>query len=116
MNEISSVPASCPPTAFEVYRAKGTTPELRMMVLMVLAGRRWRSVLDDHLRPIGQSSARLEALAAILNSPTPSSQSDIAKRLRIEGPTMTRMLDTSPATGWWNGVPPPATGVPSTWW
>ena len=36
----------------------------------------------------------MEALAAIMNSPWPSAQIDIAKRLRIEGPTMTRMLDT----------------------
>jgi MarR family transcriptional regulator for hemolysin len=41
----------------------------------------------------------MEALAAIINSPWPSSQIDIAKRLRIEGPTMTRMLDTLEADG-----------------
>jgi MarR family transcriptional regulator for hemolysin len=81
-------------TGFEIYRAKGTTPEIRLMVLVVLAGRRWRAVIDEHLRPLGQSAARLGALAAIINTTTPSSQSDIAKRLRIEGPTMTRMIDS----------------------
>jgi DNA-binding MarR family transcriptional regulator len=41
----------------------------------------------------------MEALAAIINSPSLSAQVDIAKRLRIEGPTMTRMLDTLEADG-----------------
>ena len=94
MNETTRVIEAQPRSGFEIYRAKGTTPEIRMMVFVVLAGRRWRAVLDDNLRKIGQSSARLEALAAIINSPNPSSQSDIAKRLRIEGPTMTRMIDS----------------------
>jgi MarR family transcriptional regulator for hemolysin len=82
------------PSSFEIYRAKGTTPEIRLTVSMVLAARRWRALLDERLRPIGQSSARMEALSAILNAPEPSSQIDIAKRLRIEGPTMTRMIDS----------------------
>lgn len=94
MNEATSIAVPDSASGFEIYRAQRTTPELRMMVYIVLAGRRWRSVLDDHLRLIGQSSARLEAMAAIINSPPPSSQSDIAKRLRIEGPTLTRMLDS----------------------
>jgi MarR family transcriptional regulator for hemolysin len=64
-----------------------------LTVSLVLAARRWRALLDERLRQIGQSSARMEALSAILNAPEPSSQIDIAKRLRIEGPTMTRMID-----------------------
>ena len=93
MNETTTLAGAEARSSFEIYRAKGTTPEIRLTVFMVLAGRRWRAVLDDHLRPLGQSSARMEALAAIINSPAPSSQSDIARRLRIEGPTLTRMID-----------------------
>ena len=81
-------------SSFEIYRGKGTTPEIMLTVRLVLAARRWRALLDERLRPIGQSSARMEALSAILNAPGPSSQIDIAKRLRIEGPTMTRMIDS----------------------
>jgi len=66
---------------------------MALTVALVLAARRWRSLVDEHLRPIGQSSARMEALGAILNSPDPSAQVEIAKRLRIEGPTLTRMID-----------------------
>ncbi|MEO6041691.1 MAG: MarR family transcriptional regulator [Croceibacterium sp.] len=70
-----------------------------MTRLMVLAARRWRAQLDEKLRPLGQSAARMEALSAIINSPDPSSQIDIAKRLKIEGPTMTRMIDSLTADG-----------------
>lgn len=80
-------------SSFALYREGKTTPEIRLTVAMVLAARRWRSLLDEKLRPIEQSSARMEAMAAILNSPPRSPQVDIARRLRIEGPTLTRMLD-----------------------
>ena len=88
-----------PASNFQIYRAGGTTREIRAVVNMILVGRRWRSLLDERLRLINQSSARFEALAAIINSPSKSAQVDIAKRLRIEGPTMTRMLDTLEADG-----------------
>src|SRR5690606_10989024 len=79
---------------FDIYRDGDTTRDIRLTVNLVIVARRWRSLLDDRLRLVGQSSARMEALAAIINSPSLSAQVDIAKRLRIEGPTMTRMLDT----------------------
>jgi MarR family transcriptional regulator for hemolysin len=73
-----------PKSNFEIYREGGTTREIRVTVNLVLVARRWRSLLDERLRAIGQSSARMEALAAIVNSPWPSAQVDIAKRLRID--------------------------------
>jgi len=88
-----------PKSNFEIYRDGGTTPQIRLTINLVLVARKWRALTDEHLRLVGQSSARMEALAAIMNSPWPSSQIDIAKRLRIEGPTMTRMLDTLEADG-----------------
>ncbi|HEX9805437.1 MAG TPA: MarR family transcriptional regulator [Alteraurantiacibacter sp.] len=80
-------------SSFEVYREGGSTLEIRFTMQLVLVARRWRALLDERLRPIDQSSARMEAMSAIMNAPSPSSQIDIAKRLRIEGPTMTRMID-----------------------
>ncbi|MBT2133051.1 MarR family transcriptional regulator [Croceibacterium sp. LX-88] len=50
----------------------------------------------------------MEALAAIINSPSLSAQVDIAKRLRIEGPTMTRMLDTLEKDGLVERLPDPS--------
>ena len=57
--------------------------QLQLTILLVLVARKWRSLLDEKLRPSGQSSARMEALSAILNSPDGSAQVDIARRLRI---------------------------------
>jgi MarR family transcriptional regulator for hemolysin len=93
---------------FAIYREGGTTRDIRVTVNLVLVARRWRSLLDERLRLIGQSSARMEALAAIINSPSRSAQVDIAKRLRIEGPTMTRMLDTLEADGLVERLPDPS--------
>ena len=102
------VGAERPESNFEIYRRGGTTRDIRLTINMVLVARRWRSLLDDRLRLIGQSSARMEALAAIMNSPALSAQVDIAKRLRIEGPTMTRMLDTLETDGLVERLPDPA--------
>lgn len=78
---------------FKIYRQKLSTKPIALTVALVLTARRWRALIDEHLRPIGQSSARMEALSAIMNTPEPSAQVDIARRLRIEGPTLTRMID-----------------------
>lgn len=94
-------------SSFDIYREGGTTRPIRLTVLLVIVARRWRSLLDERLRCIGQSAARMEALAAIVNSPWPSAQVDIAKRLRIEGPTMTRMLDSLEADGLVERLPDP---------
>ncbi|WP_162301969.1 MarR family winged helix-turn-helix transcriptional regulator [Croceibacterium ferulae] len=90
----SDQPGGRVPTNFDLYREGGTTPSIRLSINLVLVARRWRALLDEKLRPIGQSSARMEAMSAIMNAPDPNAQIDIAKRLRIEGPTMTRMVDT----------------------
>ncbi len=87
------------PSSFEIYRGGGTTRDIRLTINLVIVARRWRSLLDERLRQIGQSSARMEALSAIFNSPEPTAQVNIARRLRIEGPTMTRMLDTLEGDG-----------------
>lgn len=70
------------------------TIDLDLTIALVLVARRWRSLIDERLRPMQQSSARMEALGAIMNSQTGEAQVDIAGRLRIEGPTMTRMIDS----------------------
>ena len=95
------------PSNFEIYRDGGTTREIRLTINLVIVARRWRSLLDERLRLIGQSAARMEAMGAIMNSPSLSAQVDIAKRLRIEGPTMTRMLDTLEADGLVERLPDP---------
>lgn len=66
---------------------------------VILVARRYRAMLDEKLRPLGYGSARMEALSTIARSPEPSAQISIAKRIGIEGPTLTRMLDTLEADG-----------------
>lgn len=95
-------------SSFAKYREGQAAPDIRLTIYLVLTARRWRSLLDDRLRPIEQSSARMEALSAILNSPPLRPQVDIAKRLRIEGPTLTRMLDALEKDNLVERLPDPA--------
>lgn len=93
--------------SYELYRDGETTPAMLATIRIVLAARRWRAILDDRLRPSGQSAARMEAMSAILKTPGTKPQVEIAKRLRIEGPTLTRMLDTLEKDGLVERLPDP---------
>ena len=87
------MPYPTPTNTFELYRDGGTTLEIAAMVRMVLVVRGFRARLDERLRAINQSAARMETLSAIINMQGPVSQSDVARRLRVEGATVTRMVD-----------------------
>ncbi|MBO9576843.1 MAG: MarR family transcriptional regulator [Sphingobium sp.] len=65
----------------------------------ILFARRYRALLDEQLRPMGYGTARMEALSTIDRAREPSAQIAIAKRIGIEGPTLTRMLDALEAEG-----------------
>jgi MarR family transcriptional regulator for hemolysin len=93
--------------ALDRYRSGTWTPEIDFTIRVVLAARRWRALVDERLRGIDQSSARMEALGTILNSPKLSAQVDVARRLRIEGPTLTRMLDSLERDGLVERMPDP---------
>lgn len=84
---------------FEVYKGGDTTRDIKMLVNMVLLVRGFRNKLDEELRKIQQSTARMETLSAILNMQGDKSQSDVARRLRIEGATVTRMIDILSSEG-----------------
>ena len=81
------------PTTGRLEREYGFTYRI------ILFARRYRALLDEKLRPLGYGTARMEALSTIKRSPEPSAQIAIAKRIGIEGPTLTRMLDTLEAEG-----------------
>jgi MarR family transcriptional regulator for hemolysin len=66
---------------------------------IILIARRYRAMLDERLRPMGYGTARMEALSMIARAPEPSAQVAIARRIGIEGPTLTRMLDALEADG-----------------
>jgi MarR family transcriptional regulator for hemolysin len=84
------------------------TSKLRLTIQMVLIARRWRSLLDDHLRPLGQSAARMEAMATIAYAPPSTPQIEIAKSIGIEGATLTRMLDSLEGDGLVERLPDPS--------
>lgn len=86
-------------SAFDVYRRGESPRDVSTLIKMVLVVRRFRNQLDERLRGMGQSVARMEALAAIMNMRGPKSQRDIAKRLRVEGATITRIIDILSAEG-----------------
>jgi len=74
-------------------------PEMNLTIRIVMAGRRWRSLIDEHLRERGHSASRMEAMASIAYSAAGTTQIQVAKRIGIEGPTLTRTLDMLEADG-----------------
>lgn len=86
-------------SAFDQYSRGGMHTEIAFLVKMVLIVRTFRSQIDEQLRLIGHSATRMEALGAIINMQRPISQSDLANRLKLEGGTITRVIDLLSADG-----------------
>jgi MarR family transcriptional regulator for hemolysin len=74
-------------------------PELGLTIAIIMTGRRWRALIDEKLRALGHSASRMEAMSAIAYAPPHTTQIQIAKRIGIEGPTLTRTLDMLEADG-----------------
>ena len=75
------------------YRIGSETDlQLRLTRGFTLVTRRWRKYLDEHLRRIGQSQARWEALFAVAMTREGSALGTIARRVGVEGPTFVRMI------------------------
>ena len=60
---------------------------------LVVAARRWRKLANDRVKSVGQSMARWEALYLLACAREQLSQSELAKLIGIEGPTMVHMLN-----------------------
>jgi MarR family transcriptional regulator for hemolysin len=58
-----------------------------------LIARRYRTRLNERLKSIGQTQARWDALFWISTSGDGVTQSELAERMGIEGPTLVRMLN-----------------------
>ncbi len=82
-------------------------PPLSLTIRVVMAGRRWRALIDEHLRQRGHSASRMEAMASIAYAPAATTQIQVAKRIGIEGPTLTRTLDLLEADGLVERLPDP---------
>jgi MarR family transcriptional regulator, transcriptional regulator for hemolysin len=60
---------------------------------VVLTGRLWRARFTDRMRALDQTDARWTALAAIAAAAEGMTQTKLADRLGIQGPTLVRLLD-----------------------
>ncbi|WP_293393375.1 MarR family transcriptional regulator [Nevskia sp.] len=62
--------------------------------------RDWRAVIDRRLAPLGLSQAKWMPLLYLMRADGPPTQTEIAKHLEIESPTLVRLLDRLAADGW----------------
>jgi MarR family transcriptional regulator for hemolysin len=78
----------------ELYQ-RGSRSDLNSKVTgrLNLISRRYRTRLNELLRRIGQTQARWDALFWISVSDEGATQSELAERIGVEGPTLVRMLN-----------------------
>lgn len=60
----------------------------------------WRALLDRRLKPLGVSQARWRVLLHVARAGKPLTQSELASRLGIGGPSLVTLLDRMEAGGW----------------
>jgi DNA-binding MarR family transcriptional regulator len=65
----------------------------RMTRAIVVAARRWRKLANERVKSVDQTMARWETLFLVAFSDVELTQSDLARLINIEGPTLVRMLD-----------------------
>ena len=60
---------------------------------IVTAARRWRKLANERVKAAGQTMARWETLFLVAFAAKELTQSELARLISVEGPTMVRMLD-----------------------
>ncbi len=63
-------------------------------------GRAWRYRLDQRLKPLGLSQAKWITLMKLSCAEDGMTQTELAERLGVEGPTLARLLDRMATDGW----------------
>ena len=66
---------------------------------LALVSRKWQARLDGRLKHTGLTVARWQALLQISRNDRPLTQRELADQLKIEGPTLVRILDSLEARG-----------------
>lgn len=69
-------------------------------MLLAETARIWRSRLDQRLRPLGLSQAKWMVLLYLSRSENCMTQTMLAERIGIMGPTLTGLLNRLAADGW----------------
>jgi MarR family transcriptional regulator for hemolysin len=83
-------------------------PHLEFIRNCQLFSRRWRSMLDERLRPVGLTLARWTVLFWLSQSDGIITQRELADLVGIEGPTLVRQLHALEAQGLVERVPFPS--------
>ncbi|PQA89500.1 MarR family winged helix-turn-helix transcriptional regulator [Hyphococcus luteus] len=81
---------------YEDFYARGARldREFRLSRMLVLAARSWMSRIDNILREeTGETRARWQALFALGFAEQPATMSALSKRLRVQWPTLVRVMD-----------------------
>ena len=65
----------------------------RITRALVVAARRWRKLANDRIKPLNQTMSRWETLYLVAYSEEELNQTELARLIGVEGPTMIRMLD-----------------------
>ncbi len=68
--------------------------------LLAETARIWRSKLNQRLKPLGLSQAQWVALVHLCRAEQAMTQTALAERIGIEGPTLVRLLDRMARDGW----------------
>jgi MarR family transcriptional regulator for hemolysin len=80
--------------------AAAATPEEHLVVLMREVTRGFRSCVDRRLEPMGLSQAQWRPLLMLHKAGEPLTQTELARLLDIEAPSLVRLLDRLGENGW----------------
>jgi MarR family transcriptional regulator for hemolysin len=69
-------------------------------ILLAETARTWRHRLDQRLKPLGLSQARWVVILVLNRYGDGITQTELAERAGIEGPTLVRLLDRMAEDGW----------------
>jgi len=73
--------------------------QLKIAFHIVQTARRWQGAFADVRRTSGKGGPGISALYYLENTPKGLTQTELAKRLKISGPSLTRQLDKLEAQG-----------------
>lgn len=74
--------------------SEGDDEYFRITRALVVAARRWRKLANDRIKPLDQTMSRWETLYLVAYSEEELNQTELARLIGVEGPTMIRMLDS----------------------
>lgn len=81
-------------------KRSSTEDEENLGPLLAQTARAWRYALDARLSPLGLSRAQWTVLLHVSRADEPLTQTELARRSGVEGPTMAGLLDRMEKAGW----------------